>query len=353
MKLGSVRILEIGDTPFLEPLLPGRVTFIYAGKKHPGRPDLLTWRRFLQLRRELAEGRYDLVVFSAWGVAGVPWRRDRALASNLLRVGRTLGGRFYAFGALAVPWLLRDREVPFVVVDRKDDPDMIPGCHFPLLERCRAYFWREQPVKLETGFFSTSHTEDTSAVRKSALFREHAHKIRPLSLGADPAGFEEVDRSAPKTIDVFFAGTFKGSPVREAGARALLGLTGEGLRIEIRDGVTYPRAGFLRRCAAAWLVWSPEGHGWDCHRHYEACLAGSVPLMNYPRIRRHQPLVEGVHGFYYAPEGDDLQRAVRQALADQPRLREMARAGREHVLAHHTFPRIAEHILRSSLPIED
>ena len=41
-------------------------------------------------------------------------------------------------------------------------------------------------------------------------------------------------------------------------------------------------------------------------RHYWTPLMGSVPLMNHPDTNRHMPLVEGVHGFYYAVKGMTL-----------------------------------------------
>src|SRR5439155_445835 len=77
---------------------------------------------------------------------------------------------------------------------------------------------------------------------------------------------------------------------------------------------------FLERCARAWLVWAPEGFGWDCFRSYEAAVCGSVPLMNRPTIERYQPLIEGVHALYYDVEPGELGRAVMAALADRDRL---------------------------------
>jgi hypothetical protein len=67
-----------------------------------------------------------------------------------------------------------------------------------------------------------------------------------------------------------------------------------------------PRQKFNEALLASWLVWSPEGSGWDSFRHYEVCLAGSVAVINFPTIRRHAPLLDGVHCFYYGIEGDDL-----------------------------------------------
>jgi len=346
MPIDSLHILEIGDIPFFRSVRPSQVTYFYVGKKNPDLRECMTYAQFRRLRRELGAGRYDLVVFSSFGVSGAPWRRDRSIFSNLARVARCAFGRFYAFGTWIIPWLLRDLDVPLLVYDRKDDPNTIPAHYLPLLEKCRVYFWRECPVKLEQGFFSTGYLEDTSAVRKSAVFRNNRHKIQPISLGVDhDQAFDGIDLHAAKTIDVFFAGSLKGSEVRETGAKLLRELTAEGIRVEVEESTKYTRAEFLKRCAQAWLVWSPEGHGWDCYRHYEVCVAGSIPFMNYPRTRRYQPLIDHVHGFYYGVEGQDIQRVVRMALADREKLRAMAIAGREHVLAFHTYDRIVSHML--------
>ena len=59
---------------------------------------------------------------------------------------------------------------------------------------------------------------------------------------------------------------------------------------------------YWKRMSQAWLTWSPEGLGWDCFRHYEAPLAGSIPVINSPTIVRYVPLIDGVHAFYYQPD---------------------------------------------------
>ena len=99
----------------------------------------------------------------------------------------------------------------------------------------------------------------------------------------------------------------------------------------------------------AWLAWSPSGLGWDCYRHYEAPQCLAVPVMNYPTIARHRPLEDGVHAIYYAPEDDGLDRAIKIALADKERLRQIALAGRAHVRAYHAGPAFCEGVLRSVL----
>ncbi len=82
-------------------------------------------------------------------------------------------------------------------------------------------------------------------------------------------------------------------------------------------------------------------------------MCGSVPLLNQPTIERYQPLLHDKHAVYYDIEEGGLTSAAVNALADEPRLEAMGRAARAHVLAHHTPPAIARHIVRMSLETID
>jgi hypothetical protein len=136
--------------------------------------------------------------------------------------------------------------------------------------------------------------------------------------------------------------------MRERGIGELTALRAQGLVVDIPEQ-PLPRAEFYRRCAAAWLTWSPEGYGWDCFRHYEALACRSVPVANYPTIERHRPLLAGEHAFYYGVEPGGLTDVVQAALRDKARLLRMAEAGRTHVLTHHTPDAIARHIVATTL----
>ena len=93
------------------------------------------------------------------------------------------------------------------------------------------------------------------------------------------------------------------------------------------------------------LAWSPAGFGWDCGRHYEAPLVNTVPLINYPTIMRHGPLLDGEHCVLYGVEPGGLAQAARAALADKPRLRRIAAQAAAHVRRHHSWQARAEHVV--------
>ena len=88
----------------------------------------------------------------------------------------------------------------------------------------------------------------------------------------------------PKTTDIFFAGDVSpSSTVRSEGVKELLALREEGIVVDYPEQ-RIAHDEFARRLASAWLAWSPSGYGWDCYRHYESGLLGTVALANYPTI---------------------------------------------------------------------
>jgi len=74
-----------------------------------------------------------------------------------------------------------------------------------------------------------------------------------------------------------------------------------------------------------------------------------VPLLNHPDTRRHEPLIDGVHAFYYGVEGDDLKRVVKLALQDKERLRAMAAEAGAFVRPRHTHPALADYLISETL----
>ena len=179
-----------------------------------------------------------------------------------------------------------------------------------------------------------------------------ADKLRPYCVGITIPGNWSQVTAAEKKTDVFFAGAAHYSWVRREGLRQLEELRAEGFAIDLHNTSelpSLPQDEFLRRCSQAWLVWSPEGAGWDCMRHYWAPLMGSVPLLNHPDTRRHRPLLHDVHAVYYGVEGDDIKRVIRRTLENKERLRAMAREGEAHVRANHTHAALADYMIAETL----
>lgn len=254
------------------------------------------------------------------------------------------------FGPVLAPQLLRlPLDAPIAVIDTSDFP-YINRADLFLLSRCRFYFKRELPPDRWRLFTKTAHSElPTRRFRRQSRLRHLIDRIRPISLGLPATARHVPEGELDKTADVFVSiGVGDTSTVRNAGTGEIMALRERGFRIDVAEGRLPPQE-FYRRCAQAWIVWSPEGLGWDCFRHYEALACGSVPLINQPTIERYRPLIDGVHALYYDPEPGFLAAAVEAALADKDRLRTIARAGKSYVLAHHTMPAIANYVVETTL----
>ena len=249
----------------------------------------------------------------------------------------------------AAPELLRWRgKAPVLVVDHEDLPVINRSTLF-LLDRSRLYFKRELPVDHWRVFMKTAHANlPTPRFRGRTREAARVAKLRPISLGLPTVSRGRLPPTPqPRGADVFFAGRIEGSSsLRAKGLAELRALAARGVVLDI-PAEPLPLEEFYRRCAGAWLVWSPEGFGWDCFRHYEAAACGSVALINQPTIERHRPLIGGEHALYYDPEPGGLTRAVESALADRPALSRIAAAGQRHVLAHHSVDALARHMVES------
>jgi hypothetical protein len=347
MALPSIRILEIGDHHHFKQTYPENTDLLWTGYKAPKsfRPDEYfdcTPYRFRHAMRDVREGRYGLVVTYAGQRS--PWHPRYWLRA--VRDQYALAGMLRVFG---VAWLRYVRlPEPLAVLDMHDIPT-IHRSNFFLLDKARAYFKRELPVDHWQVLHGTAHANlPTLRIRRDPLWQKRIAKLQPISLQAGLLDLDQADEVfADKQFDVFFAGAVEAnSTVRRDGLLQLRKLAERGFKIDIATE-RLPQPEYFRRMARAWLAWSPSGLGWDCYRHYEAPQCLAVPVINYPTIRRHEPLEDGVHALYYAPEGDGLVRAVEAGLRDKERLKRIALAGRMHVRAHHAGPAFCRRILHA------
>jgi hypothetical protein len=343
-----LRILEIGSIPYFKTAFPKATTF-YATTPIPGSragSHVLSLANLRELWDLAHAPGFDLIVcrppfFAPWN----PVWLLRALFSR-----RTLRGEWQfvpAFGSQLVRGRLA---APLAIMDQEDVPH-ISRHNFHLLDSCRLYFKRELPIDHWRVFQRTGHRDvPTPRFRASPRQRKRLEKLRPISLGLPPDGEAALPSTLPeKTVDVFFHGEMlQSSTVRARGMAELMALREEGVSVDLSEQ-RLPLPEFYARMARARLVWSPEGLGWDCFRHYEAAACGSVPVMSRPTIERHCPLIEGEHTFYYDTEPGNLGRTIRAALADPARLDAMAAAARAYVLKHHTIRALATHIVDSTL----
>lgn len=227
--------------------------------------------------------------------------------------------------------LLARSPKPVLIFDLQDSAG-IAARFLPLFPLIRHYHKRELP-KLPANAFLHTEPFGIEPWRNRGRYAKEIAQLRPLSLGA---GFTALPaRTREKDIDLFWAGTVDNSPLRSRGVALLRQLRDEGFRVTIVEH-RLDKEEFYDHIARSWLTFCPDGNGWQCWRTFEVACLGSVPLLSYPIVWQDEPFRGGEHCFYYDPEGDDLKKVVRQALADLPQLRRMSESAREFTVTAHT-----------------
>ena len=349
----SARILEIGDFHYVKDEYPERTTLLWTGGRSPllGRSQYFdcTAPRLLRAMADVRAGRYDLVV--AYMGLRSPWHPRNWLRALVAEPKRPLAALSRGFGT---SWLrFVSVPVPLVVLDMNDA--FIMGRHnFFLLDQADVVFKRELPVDRWHILCHSLHPRlPTRRIRRQPRWQQRLAKIRPIALPspAIDTGLPPQDEFPAKTVDVFFSGNVaENSWVRRTGMAELEELARRGVKVDA-PAERLPPEEFRRRLARAWLAWSPSGFSWECFRTSEAAQCLAVPVLNYPTVELHRPLLDGRHVIYYHPEPGGLVHAVETALGDKEKLERMAIAAREHVLRHHTPRALVDHVIECGLAV--
>ena len=343
------RILEIGEIGLFHMGMPARTDAYFASY----RADMRRGRRFLglsalwRIAHRVRRGDYALVVLHPPFYPGWHYRSFLAAFKFTLFRGRPAG----LYGALASPLvfeLLRFVRLPNLIAVDRSDSFSIPRHHFFLLDMARAFFKRELPIDHWQALHGTAHRRLPGATfRRRRRWRRRMAKVRPIALGvtADVAAQAAAMFGCEKKTDVFFAGAIEANSVaRLEVPRLIARLAAAGVRVDAPEHAL-AFSEYIRRCGEAWLTLSPAGLGWDCYRHVEAALAGSVPLISQPSIHRYRPLIIGTHCLVYYSDEDNAVEVVTEALKDKHRLSDMARRAHEHARANLTVEAICQHLL--------
>jgi hypothetical protein len=338
------QILEVGEHCLIGRALPKCTDYVCTSIIAPP-PDLPTELRRLDplmAFRALRADAYGLVIahapaYAIWQIPILRALVRKPLGRGPVLVFRTL------LPQLVLP------HVPMVMLDLEDAPIVHPN-NLRLLDRAALCFKRELPADRAHAFMQMrAPALPTETARKEIPLSMRMAKLRPISIGLSaPVLAGAPIQEVAKTVDIFFAGQVGGSAtLRETGTRELMSLAGRSVRVDFVNH-RLELGEFLKRAAEARMVWSPEGFGHECFRHYEAAACRSVPVINSPGIERHRPLLHGMHALYYAVEAGGLTRTVLYALRDRQRLHAMGRAGRRHVLRNHSHAALANYVLNET-----
>jgi hypothetical protein len=353
MSTAGLKILDIGELSLMREAYPDTTEFWCTAPQavEPAHPQdrIVSAATLPALARSLRDPSLDMIVVQPTNHS--PWHWQWLIRSVFRR--SALQGRIPYFRAFGQELTRGTLGAPLAVWDWEEQ-SFIFRHNIHLLDRATLYFKRELPPDHWRVLMGSQHYRvPTSRFRLSERNRARIAKLRPISLGLPP-GRERQPSARPrppseKTADVFFTGRIQdSSTVRQRGLEEIMALRAKGIRIDVPDN-NLPLPDFLERCARAWLVWSPEGHGYETFRTYEAALCGAVPVINRQTVDRHRPLRDGDHCFYYDVEAGGLTRAIEAALTDRERLSGMGLAAREFVLAHHTQAALGRYVVETTL----
>jgi hypothetical protein len=316
----QMRILEISRVGLLKSLLPDSTKWIRWGGSltadEPIQPEQCSVQALGQVLRQIAGRQFDLLVLPAL-------HPDHHHDQSLLKIGT----KVMAKGAVGMPFVSRIlgqlpiKKTRYIIIDINDTTQICDRTTkiFPHYE---VYFKRELDFSLRDANYPQLRTKPISL-----FLPDERPKIETIS----------------KDIDVFFAGTIC-NDVRRKAVDELQSLHDSGFSIYFpKEKLSYQE--YIKNLSRSWIVLSPEGHGWDCYRHYESGFAGSVPLINYPSYRREIFLKEGVHCIYYDSRKESVADKVRVLLQNKADLLRIGAEARRHILRYHTRAGVARSIL--------
>lgn len=325
------------------------VTQVGAGKP-------MSWGSFFNLWREFHQNPPELLLVTQREFSFLPPHTDWAHGATSFT--RNLFRNLEDFFILCLFRQAVLRQIPIALINRSDNGRLFPGTEW-FYRRCHAAFVRElhpQPeMALQHLYSPTGGNPQTNKRARRLLHwidpacpsRRNLEKLRPISLGVSPDVASKIPTKDSKEWDVFFAGDLNEKGLRGRLVDELQSLSGRSdYKILLKQPMPLPD--YLAAVASARLTLSPPGMGWDCWRHYESMLAGSIPLMTYPVIQQHHAGIDGEHCFYFSPDPGGLTRCLEKVLAHRERLPHIAEAGRRLVLEKHTFPKLEEYIIRET-----
>ena len=183
--VARLRIVEIGDKPFIKRAFPDQVTYFSTRPDDDpeGLPEdgnsVVSLRTIGAIFRALQHMETSLVVCHPTYFAPWHWRWiNRALFNR--RVLQRSASLLRTMGPQLLRWPIA---APIAVVDHEDLP-VINRNNFFLLDRCRLYFKRELPPDRWRVFLKTGHANlPTPRFRAIARYRARIDKLRPISLG--------------------------------------------------------------------------------------------------------------------------------------------------------------------------
>ncbi|MEK7773280.1 MAG: glycosyltransferase [Deltaproteobacteria bacterium] len=252
----------------------------------------IAFPEYMSVVGNLRKKRYDLIITTvchvdySGGKHGYLSEAARRFKFSLRSNRHKLGG------TLITDWLRQGMELPpFIVVDDTDDPFIYP-VDLDLLWRCAVYFKRELPFDK---FFCFRFFESMlNKEQKIAL----AQKIQPVWISYDVGSIgpyvkaEEIKPYREREVDISFLCNTHMSYNRLRMLPILEGI-GKSRRIVTTKDDKFGKKEYFDILKNTKINISLEGRGWDCPKHYEHMLCGSLLFVARPTIKTAFDLKDG------------------------------------------------------------
>lgn len=209
-------------------------------------------------------------------------------------------------------------------------------------------FDRQDEVQLCDDYLKSVRASLCFKVNMARGMHAREYRILPMPVWLFVERYPPVRVTAvSREIDLFFCADMV-SEARQKAVEELELLKKDGFNVlVITERISFTE--YWEYLTRAKLVVSPEGYGFECFRHYEAMLAGAVPLINCPDIPRHSYLKNGRNAFFYRDNSNGLRDVARRILVQVEWLKSMSNQVKEYVRVYHSHSFVGKHVLAKLL----
>jgi hypothetical protein len=298
------------------------------------------YRRLLHLRKEVDEGKFDLVLANNINRSPFPGNKGWATTASLaLRLFTYQHRRLDSWWA---PWMVRygKSKTPLAVIDSRDGHYIFPW-DLRLLAAAKLYF------KKDLMYWPRRALMPLQNYYTEKKIKPYEAKLRPMSLGLDESRFVPAARPMKdRDVDILLSG-HENNPLRRMIREKCERMSGR-YRVQTPRELL-PSDEYMEMLQRAKLAVCIESFGGETWRQYEVAASGVVPLMSWPYTQVHDPLLPDEHAFYFSYMGDHFERIVEEALSDNDRLQRMSDAARQFVLAKKNRRGLLNYVVETTL----
>jgi len=299
-----------------------------------------SYRRLFQLRKQVDEGKFDVVL--ANNVNRSPFPGNKGWATTASLAARLLTYQLYRLDSWWAPWLVRygQSKTPLAVVDSRDGHFVFPW-DLPLLEACKLYFKKDLMYWPRRALMPLQNYYTEKRVKP------HEPKLRAMSLGMDMKRLVPLPTKPLKDrdIDIFVSG-HENSHLRRL-IREKCEALSDRYRVVIKKFIEYTE--YEELIQRSKLVVCVESFGGETWRQWEVAAAGCVPIMSWPYTEIYEPFEPDVHAFYFSYIGDHFERTVHDAFSDPDRLQRIADAAQKFAREKKLRPRLLNYVVDTTL----